>query len=403
MSNLLGSNPQDVRSRNRSVILELIAIEKQVSRAAISQKTGLTKTTVGNVVSGLIQENIICETEADTNGFNMGRKPIYLEISPRSPCICGMLVKRGLLAVVFADFGGNILARLDYPFDHSINAEKLVEILMNLYHELKSSWTRDIIAVGIATIGPVDLIKNQLANPNNFHGISNLPLPEIITRETGLPAYLIHDANAGALAEKVYGGGREYQDFIYMQTFEGIGAGYVLNNLIYNGVSGKSGEIGHTSINFSGPICFCGNVGCLEIYANIEKINAKIRQLKSIYSVPSKLPEQTDFYRWIQVLEAAQSSDFYALSALDEFCEYLSYALANVIALFDIQHIIMEYDAPANEAIVTKILADKLNASMRTANNHIITVEKSVFGGNAPLIGTVALITNKFFNGDLKF
>lgn len=403
MSNLTGLNPHDVRSRNRSIILELIAVQKQVSRAVISQKTGLTKTTVGNVVSDLIQEKIIHETEVDMNENSMGRKPINLEINPLSPCICGMLIKRGLISVVFADYGGAILKQRDYAFAHDMNAERLVETLLHLFHELKKSWTRDVVAIGIAAVGPIDLIKNELANPSNFYGISNLPLPEIITRSTGLPAYLIHDANAGALAEKVYGAGRECQNFIYIQIFEGIGAGYVLNNHIYNGVSGKSGEIGHTSINFSGPVCFCGNVGCLEVYANIKNINAKIRKMRTVYPTHSSLPHQVDSYKWLQVLEAAQSSDLYAISALDEFCEYLSYALANTITLFDIQHIIIGYDAPSNETIITNILANKLNSYVQIASNRKVTVEKSVFGGNAPLIGTVALITNKFFNGELKF
>ena len=85
MSNLSGSNLHDVRSRNRSVILELIAVQKQVSRAVVSRKTSLTKTTVGNVVSDLIQEKIIHETEVNMNEISMGRNRQTAPFNYRHP------------------------------------------------------------------------------------------------------------------------------------------------------------------------------------------------------------------------------------------------------------------------------------------------------------------------------
>jgi len=402
MPNLLGSNLRDVRMRNRALILKLVATKRMISRADLSRRMGLTKTTAGIVVSDLIDEGIICETQIDSAEITMGRKPIYLDISPNSPCVCGMLIKRGLLSVIFADYKGTILVRRDHEYSRDISSAKLVDTLLELYDKLKSTWERKIIAVGISAIGPVDIVKQQLANPPNFHGISNLPLPKIISDETGLPAFIIHDAGAGALAEKIYGKAEDYQNFIYIHMIEGIGAGYILNNKVYNGVSGKSGEIGHTSINFSGPLCYCGNNGCLEMYANVETLNAKIRHLRKIYPAHTVLADKAN-YSWREIIDAADMSDFLAISALDEFCGYVAQALANAVNLFDIDRIIIGYDSSPNDAVIANILSEMLNSNERSANYRKITIEKSTFCGDAPLIGSVALITDRLFNGDWEF
>ena len=398
-----GTNLHDIRLKNRAVILKLVATEAQTSRADISQKTGLTKTTAGNVVADLINEQIICEKHVDSSENGMGRKPICLDISPLSPCVCGMLVTRSMFSVVFTDLKGNILVQNDYKYSHSITATSLVDILMKLYNELFSSFNRKLIAIGIASVGPVDIVKQEIASPPDFHGIFDLPLPEIISKKTGIPAYIIHDASAGALAEKVYGMARDLHDFIYVQMNEGIGAGFILNGQIYSGTFGKSGEIGHTSINFAGPPCYCGNIGCLELYANVDTMNAKIHHSKKLYpantATDAGLSATDPPYTWTEIVTAAEASDFLAMAALDEFCAYVSRALANTISLFDINHVIVGYDSPPNETIIIKMLSENL----RTIMKKNITVDKSSFGSISPLIGSAALITNQLFNGSWKF
>lgn len=403
MPTFKGANLHDIRLKNRAVILKLVATEAQTSRADISQKTGLTKTTAGNVVADLISENIICEKHVDSSENGMGRRPICLDISPLSPCVCGMLVTRSMFSVVFTDLKGNILVQNDYKYSHRITATSLVDILMRLYDELYSSFERKLIAIGIASVGPVDIVKQEISSPPDFYGICDLPLPEIISKKTGIQAYIIHDASAGALAEKVYGIAKELHDFIYIQISEGIGAGFILNGQIYNGTFGKSGEIGHTSINFAGPPCNCGNMGCLELYANIDTMNARIRHSKKLYStneaVEHGVLDENTPYTWTEIVTAAEASDFLAISALDEFCAYVSRALANAISLFDINHVIVGYDSPPDETIIIKMLSENLQSIMRKK----ITVEKSSFGSISPLIGSVALITNQLFDGSWRF
>jgi len=183
----------------------------------------------------------------------------------------------------------------------------------------------------------------------------------------------------------------------------GIDAGYVLRDHIFTGAIGKGGEIGHTSINFAGLRCYCGNIGCLDAYANLESINIKIQQMMKTYPARSYLPANNSSYSWKDVVDAAESSDFFAISALDEFCGYISHALKNVIHLLGIDHIIVGYESSQSESVIIKALSEKLNKNENGFGTNHISIEKSIFGNEASLIGGVALITNQLFSGNWIF
>ena len=402
MSYPSGSNLSDVKAKNRNLVLKLIATQEQVSRADLSRMTGLTKTTLGNIVADLIAQNILCEQPDSNLEGGVGRRPILLDISPFSPCIMGMLIKRGLCTVLLSDLKGHIFDQINYEYQKHLEAEELLDILMMLYSQLRPRYERPIAAIGIASIGPVDTLAQKIVNPPNFFGISNLPVAGIIQRRTGLPTFLINDSNAGALAEKLYGKGKEVNNFIYLHIMNGIGAGYILDGKIYNGDIGQSGEVGHTSINFSGPVCDCGNVGCLELYANLANMNRKIHSLRNVYPKPTILPAGRQEYSWREIVDAAAGMDFFATAALEEFCEYVSYAMVNVVNLLDVEHIILGYDAAPSTHLLEAMLQDKLNTKALSAKYRKIAVEKSMFGGDAPLIGSIAAVTDMIFDGKIS-
>lgn len=363
----------------------------------------LTKTTLGNIVSDLIASDIIkaytySSSEADSS---LGRKPIILDLSPNSPLIMGMLIKRNLLSGILADLKGRIIDQKDFKYD-SMDKDTLIETLVQLFEQLRKGQSRKIIAIGISSIGPVDTKAQKLTTPVNFWGIQNLPLPEIIRERTGLPAYIIHDSSAGALAEKIYGSHTYSDNLLYLHIMNGVGAGYIFQGNIYDGDFGQSGELGHTSINFAGPSCNCGNRGCLELYANIENMNRHIQELRMIYKGPTLLSGERDFYSWSDIITAASAMDFLAMAALDEFCGYLAYAVRNAIHLLDISHIIVGYDSPVETTVVEDTLTTKLNSGPQSNTGHIIEIVKSSFGGQAPLIGSIAVVTDKIFNGELN-
>lgn len=415
-SDKLGFNSKLIKQKNRLLALKLIATQREISRAEVAVRLNLSKAASGKIVADLIQEGLICQEERQDpeNGGGMGRKPILLKLSEESPCIFGVLIKRGVLYTTLADFSGSVFDQEEYTYEADITEDKLIRILIEKYEMIRSRNARRIIAIGISSVGPIDAERGYILNPPNFYGMKNIPVCNELEKYAQIPCYIINDSNSGALAEKLYGQAKEKRDFIYLHVMNGIGSGCVLGNRIYTGVMGQCGEIGHTSINAWGPRCACGNTGCLELYANLKNMNARMYSMRSMcrgLGQKNSLPvcEQEAFsgtekeYEFGSILESAEAGDIGAIAAVEEFGEYLSVALTNMINILNVNTVILGYDDHKNTRILETILEKKINERALIAPNRKVEVKKSVFQGNAPLYGAIALITNKIFEGEVSF
>lgn len=399
MNKKSGSNIQDVKSKNRMLVLKYIANGNGISRVDIANKTGLSRMTVSNIVTDLTQAHLVEETDLPVTVSSYGRKPIMLTLASDSPCICGILIKRKLCQIILTDLGGKIFFQRNYPYDTLDSQESLLDILWNLFNECQASTSRKILAVGISSVGPLDSTEGVILNPPYFYGIENLPIVSIIQKKTGLPAYLVNDATAGAFSEKMFGIGVSIPNFAYLHIMNGIGAGFILNHTLYDGDNGQSGEIGHTSINFNGPLCACGNRGCLDLYANLDNMRNRIRELSPFYP-DSRL--NSNCSSWQEILSAGNRGDSLAVCVLEEFCSYVAYSLTNTVNLLNLSTIIVGYDSNNDGTIIEELLEYKLSSMALSAKTKHFHIVHSSFNGNAPLIGAAALVADKVFEGHLS-
>lgn len=400
MNTNTGSNIQDVKLLNRLLVLKHISTQPGISRIDISRNTGLTKMTVGNIVTELLSSNLIEEiTPLAPTSFS-GRKPIGLALSASAPCICGMVINRNLCQVILSDLGGNIFFQTNQPYQTLHSSQELLDILEMLFQKCKEHTNRRILAIGLASVGPLDSRQGVLLNPPSFYGIQNIPIVSILQDMTGLPAFLVNDAIAGAFAEKMFGHGTSLANFAFLHIAGGIGSGFILNSTLYEGDAGQSGEIGHTSINFNGPVCSCGNRGCLELYANLENMRQKILSLAPFYPAsPLGAMASPEF---VEILTAANRHDPLAFGALEEYCSYISYALANTLKMLNLSTVIVGYTSNNSGSIIEKLLSHKLNSLSIFANQQEISVVHSSFDNSAPLIGSVAIVIEKIFSRELS-
>lgn len=399
-----GYNFSSIGARNRRLVLKMIAIAGPISRTELSAKIGLTKTALGNIVSDLIENNLVREMEgADScETVSLGRNPILLEISPNSPCIMGILVKRHYLAGIISDLSGRILKSASFHCADAIDSSVLMRQIMDIYQKLAVGMDREISTIGISCIGPIDEIKGRLLNPPDFYGIHDVDICAILQEKTGIPCYIINDANAGALAEKIYGAEKYTQSFIYLHIMNGIGAGYILNSKLYHGEIGQSGEIGHSTINCAGPVCGCGNIGCLELYANIHNMNLKLRETRDVFGVKTSIFPYDRQYDFGEILYGASAGDLCAISALNEFCTYLSFALVNTIKFLNVNDIVVGYDGEG-KCVLEKVLDQCVRQRISFTSDHDLLIRHSSFGGDAPLYGAIALVADMVFEGSIHW
>lgn len=394
-----GFDFQDLKQRNKLLVLKMIATVPGISRVEIAAQTGLSKMTVGKLVSELLDENLVVEyfDKQFSEKGSLGRKPIQLKISPNSPYICGILIKRYYVQIILSNLCGSILASTKASIPQ-LNSNELLELIYDKYISLTSRITHPVKYIGISSIGPVDSNKGIILDPPFFFDIYNLDIVDWFHRKTKLPVYLLPDSSAGALAEQLYGIGKDIPNYLYLHIWNGIGAGLILNGKLFNGNSGKAGEIGHTSINYAGPVCECGNRGCLDLYANEQALCHSAKKLLPL-NRSSELAKQPTI-NWNQILSAAENGDGVALIAIQEFCSYVSISLSNALRLLDISTVIVGYTNPGKGHIIEDMLRLQIRDIL---HNESVCVLSSSFGDEAPLIGSIAMIAERIFSGALPY
>lgn len=397
-----GANITLVKKQNRALILKTISMEGNLSRVELASITGLAKMTITNLVSELIEQGFLQEEEMERGGEpakQVGRPAIRLKLADHSPCICGMLIKRGLCQVALADFSGKFFDQITYHYSDTLTEEMLIGVLVENFHTLKKRTSRKVVAVGISSMGPVDTARGYLLNPPAFYGIRDLPIVARIERETGLRTFLINDANAGALAEKMYGLGKNIKNFVYLHIMKGVGSGLILSDKLYEGNVGQSGELGHMSINFFGPVCTCGQSGCVEVYANLNNMVKQAQSMSKYYGESRILKLESPV--WEDFVEAAAEGDQLATTCLYDFCRYIAYALINTLNMLDIELVVVGYYSKPGTEIVENMLRQIITTSNRYKQKSEIQFVHSSFLGDAPLVGSVAAVADRYF--DLKF
>src|SRR6266851_4697204 len=204
----------------------------------------------------------------------------------------------------------------------------------DLSPQLKSS----ISGVGICAPGPLNPQTGVIINPPNLPGWRNFPLAAEISKAYSLPVRVDNDGNAAALAEALWGAGRDYRNVFYATIGTGIGSGIVFDGRIYHGRTGAAAEGGHMSIDYRGPRCGCGKLGCIEAHASGPAIarRASEKIAAGRHSVILELAgAQLARITGEMVGRAYATGDPLAKELLQETATFLAIWLGNIVDLLD--------------------------------------------------------------------
>jgi predicted NBD/HSP70 family sugar kinase len=393
------SNQNTIKQNNRSLILRLLNSLGQVSRAELSRITGLTKTSITNIINEMIEEGLL--TETGTADSSSGRKPVLLQLSENSRYALGVYISRDFAYTNLVNLKGDIIKESRYTLELTENEPSFLSaIYEGIKTILKDSGVKEdkILGIGIASIGPLDIQKGIILDPPNFRGLKSIPIVQALKEKFGFEVFLDNDMNAAAIAEKLYGNAKNISDFIYVGVTNGIGAGIYLHNSIFRGCHGFAGEIGHTTIDIRGDRCACGNLGCLELFASIPNIVNQVRTSLSL-GMESELSNAGEI-TWESVVAAARKGDQISLKAIEKLTYYLSVGLVNTINTFDPEVLFLGHEVALAGDLVTKPLQEMLNGNILFRNFKQVDVNISKFADYSPCIGAPSIILNRFFNGE---
>lgn len=218
--------------------------------------------------------------------------------------------------------------------------------MLDTVHELTANRgcdAGDILAIGIGCPGPLDQKTGTVLDAPNLMW-KDVSLLAPMAEATGRPVYLENDANVAALAENRLGAGRGAKHMMYITVSTGIGSGLILGGKLYGGAAGAAGELGHTTMLADGPLCGCGNRGCLESLASGTAIARRAREIAVRPGGEGILAAAHGDVNAIDaslVASAAAAGDAAAAAILRSAFEYLGIAVANVVNLLNLDMVVI--------------------------------------------------------------
>jgi glucokinase-like ROK family protein len=324
----------NVKTRSKLLLINHVRFSSRgISRADLARKMGLSRAAISSIVNDLIVIGLLHEVaEGAATG---GRRAVLLDINPESGCVLGVDMGATHLGLVLTDFSARVIEEAEYAFNIDQGPEiclRQVDMQVRDFLREADFSLDDVAAIGVGVPGPVVAEGGCVIAPPIMPGWDNFPIRSHLESLWGHPISLNNDAELGALGEWAYGAGRSEKDLLYVKVGYGIGAGLLLNGKIYSGATGSSGEIGHITMQENGPLCTCGNHGCLEALAGGRAIADQARaaiqagqrtQLASIQPV-EKITA-------LDVAMEARKGDLIAQRIIAESGEYLGTAIASLI------------------------------------------------------------------------
>ena len=315
---------QQTKQHNRDLVLQTIFANDSISRAEVARVTHLTRTTVSEVVNGLLTEGLVEEVG---RGESIGGKtPILLSIVADSRYLIGLNLAQDKFIGAVVNLRGEIKEIVEAPV-HDDNGENALKLVYQILDQLTRKKIKPIVGIGVGTPGLVNTREGVVVNAVNLEW-QNLPLSQLLERKYKLPVLVLNDSQASAIGEYVYGGGHAPdENLIVVNVIRGIGAGILINGHLFQGDGGGAGEIGHIVVQENGDLCRCGKRGCLETVASARAV---IQQMKM------------DFLE--DVISSFQAGDPNANAVVEKAGHYLGASLANLIGTLNIRKIILTGD-----------------------------------------------------------
>lgn len=295
-----------------------------------------------------------------------------------------------------ADAQGNIITRSRKETEADLGEDKIISNMIETIETViqKAGIKKDQVkTLGVGSPGPLDAQKGIIIENSNLPW-KNVPLVEKLESALGIKTILKNDANAAALGEKWFGAGRKVDNMVYLTISTGIGGGAVINKELFTGVNDNACEIGHTVIDPEGPLCGCGNHGCLESFASGTAIGREAREAaaagksKKMLELADNIIEDIDA---VVCAQAAYQGDQTAREIFEKAAYYLGIGLGNVVNIFNTEMIILGGGVmKASDLFLDQALATMKEVAL-PGPLEIVTVTEAELGSDIGLMGAIAV------------
>lgn len=386
--NLGKATRQQLKDHNTQLVLRTIFRGRAASRAEVARQTSLTKTTVSEIVSGLIDAGLVEETGV---GSSAGGKPPTLlnPVAEARQVVCLDLDStefRGALV----NLQGQLQNRMSIP-DQGLKGEAALNKVYGLVESLLAAASASVLGIGVGSPGLVDARGERILHAVNL-AWHDLPLGPLLKERFSLPVYISNDSQAAALAEFTYGSRPSSANMVLIKSGQGIGSGIIIQGEIFRGDGSGSGEIGHLRVVENGPACTCGNYGCLEAVACNRSLVSLALQKGWIDSRLAGLPEDEVF---LHLEEAHRQGDPVLSLIANEAGRYFGIAIAALVATLNIHQVVISGALTACGDILLDAIQEQVQQRVLPAVAQHVQVSYSALGKDIVVLGAGALTVAK--------
>jgi predicted NBD/HSP70 family sugar kinase len=310
----------------QSAILGVLGTRGATSRADLARLLDVSSATVTQLSRILIARGLV--TELDTTPSSGGRPARLLGLVRSAGSAVGVKVTADHLAVVQAGLAGTIESAVTIPFGSG--RPDALDQLTHLLQDAIAGMTGHLLGVGVGIPGSVDSRPSGVVEAPTL-GWSDARVGPILRARLGLPVLVENDVNALAVADRLYGAGREHRSYLVVTIGRGVGCGVVIDGVVHRGATGGAGEIGHIAVDPAGAGCECGSRGCLETLIGDEALLRTARDRGAIQDQDGR----------DQLLTAARSGSEAAQQVYAEAGRALGRALAGVAQVLDPEVVVL--------------------------------------------------------------
>ena len=392
------NNQVQLKNFNRRTVLGYIRRNGTATKAGLASVTGLTFMAIKKILAELQELNLIRDGQMESGG--MGRKAVSYVINENYRYTIGIHINKFITGIALLNLRGQILAIERYSMDKEFeNQNDFVTMLaeaVELVIEKSGVKREDILGIGVGAPGPLDCESGVILTPPNMPMLDYLPLKETLEGRSGFPVFLNKDTNVIAFAEYWYRNNRDCSNLAYVEVDMGIGSGLIIDGKLNVGANCIAGEFGHITIDINGPLCNCGNRGCLEAMSSgIAVLRMLGEQLENQKDHP--LYHKRNALTIEDVFEMTDKKDLLTISILNRSAFYVGVAVSNLINTFDPEMIILGGILIQKYPMYFNIVQDVANQrKVKGAKENYMAV--SVLGENAGVIGAGEIVTDHFFN-----
>ncbi|QGH36793.1 ROK family protein [Gracilibacillus salitolerans] len=393
-----------MKQYNQKLVLRILMKEGAVSKSTLSKITGLTLPAITDIVDSLEQYRLI--KNIGESKTNRGRFPTLYKIEENVLKVIGIGITSKQLNVSFYNLNGGELAYYSEGLPKNTSPDNIISKITLVINDLltKHGFQKsEILGVGVGMHGIVDFKRGVAIYPPHLDW-ENVPIKEKLEEQTGLPVLVDNDCNALTLAESWFGKAQEENSFIVVNVDYGIGAGIMIDRKIFHGIDFGAGQIGHTIVNDDGPLCSCGNYGCLEALASensiVEQVKKKIK--KGFPSIINDEKKILDKMTITDVYDAVAKDDTLVINVVEEAARYVGIAVSTLVNIINPEKIILTGSLVQQVPDpIFNCLVDSFSKNALKTNTKKLEVVKSDLQDNAIPLGAASQWINELLLGTL--